>query len=195
LLRLTPDEVIGVTAAHSVSIGNPDRPLEQIALVMAGSSDVVVEFRKLRGQPGRSRTGEDMTVDYLLLVSEQTVDPDLVLLPDPRGGPQAGERVSLYSGLLDNQSQRAMEGTVQSTGATAIWVLLDERFEPYGMSGSALLSQHTGKAVGMAVAISPRRNRLLLGAHPIGSIVRIAESATESIALSEWRESQRRSSD
>jgi hypothetical protein len=56
---------------------------------------------------------------------------------------------------------------------------MDERFDPSLMSGSPLVSQHTGQVVGMAVAASPRRTRLYLGVHPIGSIVEKAESATE----------------
>jgi hypothetical protein len=47
------------------------------------------------------------------------------------------------------------------------------------MSGSPLVSQHTGRAVGMAVASSPRRGALLIGAHPIGSLVRLAEAAND----------------
>jgi hypothetical protein len=56
---------------------------------------------------------------------------------------------------------------------------MDDWFDPGLMSGSPFVSQHTGKVVGMAVAASPRRNRLLLGFHPIGSIVQLAESAEE----------------
>jgi hypothetical protein len=56
---------------------------------------------------------------------------------------------------------------------------MDKFFNPGGMSGSPLVSQHTGQVVGMAIAVSPRPNRLLLGVHPIGSIMQLAESAAE----------------
>jgi hypothetical protein len=55
------------------------------------------------------------------------------------------------------------------------------------MSGSPFLSQHTGQVVGMAVAANPRPDWLLLGVHPIGSIVRLAESATDFPRMSEFR--------
>jgi hypothetical protein len=188
LLGLDSGAVVGVTTAHSVSLGDPDHPVERIALRVAGRSDFVVEFDVLRGQPGRPRTGEDMTVDYVLLHPGWPVDPGLVLAPDPRGAPQPGERVSLVSGLGDGHGRRrVLEGTVQSVGDAAVWVLLDETFHPGMMSGSPFLSQHTGQAVGMAVAASPRRGRLLLGVHPVGSIVRLAESATEFPALGAYR--------
>ena len=80
-----------------------------------------------------------------------------------------------------------LEGTVQSAEDPGIWVLMDDLFNPALMSGSPFVSQHTGRVVGMAVAATPRRNRVLLGAHPIGSIVRLAESATEFPLLDEYR--------
>ena len=61
--------------------------------------------------------------------------------------------------------------------ATTIWALMDEQFEPGQMSGSPLLSQHTGQVVGMTVAAAFRRGHTLLGFHPIGSIVRHAQAA------------------
>ena len=188
LLGLGCGDVVGVTTAHSVSLGDPDRPVERIALRVAGDVDAVAEFDTLWGQPGQPRTGEDLTVDYVLLRLDQPVDPGLVLAPDPRGGPQPGERVSLVSGLGDDGGgRRLMEGTVQSVSETAVWVLMDERFPPGMMSGSPFLSQHTGRVVGMAIAVTPRRGRLLLGAHPIGSIVRLAESATEFPGMAEFQ--------
>jgi hypothetical protein len=190
LLLLDDGEVVGVTTAHSVSLGNPDRPLERIALRVAGRTDFLTEFDTLRGQPGQPRTGGDMTVDYVLLQPAQPIDPGLALAPDPRGAPQPGERVSLFSGLGDGDvqgSQRILEGTVQSVSDAAVWVLMDERFNAGMMSGSPFVSQHTGQAVGMAIAVTPRRTRLLMGMHPIGSIVQLAESATEFVEMDEYQ--------
>jgi hypothetical protein len=188
LLVLDGGEVVGVTTAHSVPFGNPDRPVDRIGLRVAGQADFVAEFDTLHGQPGQPRTGEDLTVDYVLLHADGTLDPGLVLAPDPRGAPQPGERVSLWSGQGDGHGgQRVLEGTVQSVGDTAVWVLMDEWFNPSFMSGSPFVSQHTGQAVGMAIAASPRRSRVLVGAHPIGSIVRFAGSATDFPRMSEFQ--------
>jgi hypothetical protein len=188
LIRLSDGEIVGVTPAHGFSFGDPDHPLEQIALGAPGQADFVVEFDTLRGQPGYPRTGGDMTVDYVLLRADQPIDSSFVLTPDPRGAPQPGERVSLFSCSGDGcGSQRVLEGTVQSVSDTAVWVLMDELFNPDGMSGSPFVSQHTGQVVGMAIAVTPRRHRLLLGVHPIGSIVQLAESATEFPKISEYR--------
>ena len=188
LILLRDGQIMGVTTAHSVSIGDPDRPLERIALGVAGQANFVAECDTLWGRPGQPRTGEDMTVDYVLLRADQPIDLGLVLTPDLRGVPQPGERVSLFSGLGDGHGgRRILEGTVQSVDDVAVWVLMDELFNPSLMSGSPFVSQHTGQVVGMAIAVNPRGNRLLLGAHPIGSIVQLAESATEFPKLSEYR--------
>jgi hypothetical protein len=188
LIRLSDGEIVGVTTAHSVSLGNPDHPLEQIALGVAGQTDFVAEFDTLWGRPGQPRTGGDMTVDYVLLQADQPIDSGFVLTPDPRGAPQPGERVSLFSGLGDGHGgRRILEGIVQSVDDAAVWVLMDKLFNPSLMSGSPLVSQHTGQVVGMAIAVSLRGHRLLLGAHPIGSIVQLAESAAEFPKLSEYR--------
>lgn len=173
-------QVVGVTTAHSVPFGNPARPVERIALRVAGQPDFIAEFGTLWGRPGQPRTGDDMTVDYVLMQADQSVDPDLVLEPDPRGAPQPGERVSLFSGLGDGHGgRRILAGTVQSVSDTAVWVVMDGWFSPGFMSGSPVVSQHTGQVVGMAIAVNPRRYRLALGVHSIGHIVQQAESATE----------------
>lgn len=179
LLTLADASVVGATTAHGVSLDNPERPLKRIALGVDGGSQFVTEHDALRGSPGRPRTGDDLTVDYLLLHVTQPVDPRFLLAPDPRGAPQHGERVLLYSGVADRDGgQRILKGTVQSASDTAVWVLMDQVFNPYGMSGSPLISEHTGQAVGMAVAVSPRLNRLLVGVNPIGSLLQLAEEAT-----------------
>lgn len=147
---------------------------------MAGQADFVVEFDTLWGRPGHRLSIKDLSVDYVLLRPGQSIAPDLILVPDPRGGPQPGERVSLFSGQGDGKGGlRVLEGTVQSADDTGMWVLMDRLFNPAMMSGSPFVSQHTGQVVGMAVGATLRRNRLLLGAHPIGSLVRLAGSAGE----------------
>lgn len=185
LMALDDGEVVGVTTAHCVSIGDPNRPLEKIALAAAGQPGFVAEFDTLRGPPGQPSTG-DLSLDYILLQVDQPIDPVFVLEPDPRGAPQPGERVSMFSGLGDgNGGRRVLDGTVQWASENTAWVLMDEEtFHPGMMSGSPFVSQHTGQVIGMAVAVAPRGYRLFprryqveVGMHPIGSIVQLAESA------------------
>ncbi len=180
-LRLSTGRVIGVTTAHSMVLGDPNHPLEQIAFAVAGEKSMTALFDTLYGQPGVPQHGTDLSVDYVLLqVDERLTDVPYALIPDPRGAPQPGERVSLFSGLGNgNGGRRELQGTVQSADAKAVFVLMDDWFNPGLMSGSPLLSQHTGQVVGMTIAAKQRGNRILLGFHPIGSIIKLAESAAE----------------
>jgi hypothetical protein len=179
LLRVAGGEVIGVTTAHSVGdIGDPANLLEQVAFQIPGRDGYVAEFDVLYADPGWPRTGSDLTVDYLLLKPSGTVDPGLALEPDPRGAPQPGERVSMISGLGDGTGgRRLIGGTVQGIDTAAVWVLMDDMEFPGGMSGSPLVSEYTGRAIGMAIAEMPRGSRYLIGVHPIASILAKAAAA------------------
>lgn len=188
LLRLSNGEIVGVTTAHSMSLGDPQHPLERVAFGIAGHTGYVAEFDTLRGDPGQPRTGADLTVDYVLLQATGAVDSNLALAPDPRGAPQPGERVTLFSGLGDGRGgRRELGGTAQSVDPSAVWVLMDEAFEAGLMSGSPVISQHSGQVVGMAIAVSLRGNRVMIGCHPIGSIVRLTESAGKYAKLARYR--------
>jgi hypothetical protein len=185
IISLTTDQVVGVTTAHSVAF-DAAAPLHRIALGVAGRSIFVARFDRFHGLPGTARSGEDMSVDYVLLHvgSANLIDPARILRPDPRGLPQPGERVILYSGL---HSEQTYSGTVQSASLQAVWVVMDDAFDPAGLSGSPFVSQHTGDVIGMVIATTQRGGRVLLGAHPIGSLVRLAEAATEFPLISAYR--------
>lgn len=190
LLELNSGNLIGVTTAHSLSFNNAAAPLQQIAFSVANRSGYVAIFDTLWGRPGIARSGEDMTVDYVLLkpIDVASIDRSLVLQPDPRGAPQPGERVALFSGLGDGQGGRKIfEGTVQSVDATAVLVLMDGSFDPSGLSGSPFVSEYTGRVVGMTIATTYRANRVLLALHPIGSIVQLAQSANQFPKIEEYR--------
>ncbi len=186
LLRLPGGQIAGVTTAHSLSF-NSQPPLRNVALAQGEWSRPVIEFDVLRGEPGTARTGEDMTIDYVLLDAplDRSIDPALILDPDPRGLPETGERVALYS-LVDDQP-RVFQGAVLSVDPGAAWVVMDEAFDPSGLSGSPFLSQHTGKVIGMAIATTKRGGKVLLGLHPIGSLVEKARTALTFPKIADYR--------
>jgi hypothetical protein len=167
--------VVGATTAHSLDLGNSAHVLESVAFRIAGRDDPVAVFSVFFGRPGRPRLlGMDLTIDYVLLEPGSGLAEAPVLEADPRGSPQPGERVVLYSGL-DGESM--FEGSVLAVGDRGAWIVMDGNFEPGLMSGSPVLSKHTGQVVGMALAATVREGNLLLGIHPIGSLVAKAESA------------------
>jgi hypothetical protein len=188
LLALNGDR-LGVTAAHSLEIGNPQRRLERVAFALPGQAAFLAEFDSLHGRPGQARTGGDFTVDFVLLRPAGEVAPDSVLAPDPRGGPQPGERVALFGGAGPAAASGPVwRGTVQTAEPTVIWVLMDDPFEAGLLSGSPLISLHTGRVLGMAIAAAPRGGRLMIGFHPVGSLARLAEAASEFIPLASYEQ-------
>ncbi len=193
LMTLDDGHTFGVTAAHSAMPGNPSRPLEKISL-RAQPSGHTVDFDTLYGPPGRPRDGDDLTMDYLLLHPDVLVDPTYVLRPDPRGRPLPGERVLLYKCLGgDGGGQSVLSGTVQSADDRAVWVLMDEPFSPmyWSGSGSPLVSQHTGQVVGMLIAGTLRERWMLLGIHPIGSLVQKAKTPASLLKLKNYASTNR----
>ncbi len=176
---------VGVTTGHSLpTLGQPENSLQAVAFALPGAADHLAEFTRLFGTPGRAFSGDDLSVDFVLLSPPADPGPGWALEPDSRGGPQPGERVALYSGLGGPAGAvRVLAGTVTSSTATAAWLLMDESFDPGGMSGSPVLSAYTGRVVGMAVAAAHRRGRVLIGLSPIGGIVAHALAATDFPAI------------
>lgn len=189
MFHLDNGDVVGVTVAHTHSIGDHNHPLERIALGMPGRGGLLAEFDTLQGPPGRPRSGDDMRVDYILMHADQEIDQRYVLEPDLRGAPQPGERVALLSGLGGGDGpdgQRMLSGTVQAVSDEAVWVLMDDLFMAGSMSGSPFVSRHTGQVVGMLIAGTVRGKQMLLAMHPIGSLLSLAEEATEFPKMSEF---------
>lgn len=180
LMGLADGQIVGVTTAHSVAF---DEATGLVGIALG----TVPEFDTLRGEPGQPRQGEDMTVDVVLLqpARDAEIDPALILTPDRRGRPQPGERLVVYAPGSDGP--RRLSGVVQSSHDLAVWVVMDEVFDPSGLSGSPVISAHTGHLVGMVIAATRRGQAVLLGLNPSGALVRRAEAATTFPRIADYR--------
>jgi Trypsin-like peptidase domain len=191
VLRLSGGGIVGVTTAHSLFEGNPHRILQRVGLAVNGQNTPIVESDTYFGLPGVPFSdSSDLTVDFVLLkLDTTTIDPALVLTPDPRGSPQTGERVTLFSGLGDGKGGALLwAGTVLSAEPKMALILMDEAaLYPGGMSGSPVLSQYTGDVVGMEVGAGLQGRRWLLGIHPVGHLVQVAETADEFPLMMDYR--------
>jgi hypothetical protein len=173
LLEVPNNLVLGVTTAHSLFLVGPQPTL---SFRLPHASSAFITFTDFYGQPGTAFTGYNFDADFVFLSVAEIPAEVLVLKPDTRGLPELGERVVLYSGLGDERGQpRALWGTVTAAAPNAVWAQMDEVFAPDGMSGSPLLSAHTGQVVGLAVS-GGHSAPILLGFHPVGSLVEKAEA-------------------
>ncbi len=169
LLVLPDGRVVGATAAHNLQLADAERPLETAELRIAnGNTAERMQLSGLHGEPGQPRRfGLNLSKDHALLRPGSGAAQNLILEPDPRGGAQPGERILLIGGI-DGERHA---GSVFQADARGIWCLMDGEFEPGLLSGSPVVSQHTGTVVGMAVAAGWREGRLVIGLHPIGALV------------------------
>ena len=179
VFKLPSGSMVAATAAHSYDLSGG---LHSIQLG-SGNSPLVLDV--LHGAPGEPRTlSMNLTRDYVLLVVQGREVSAQVLIPDERGGPQPGERVVLYPGFGAENGERW--GTVLESDRTGAWVIMDDAFEPGLMSGSPIVSSHTGQVVGMALAAGLREGHTVIGLHPIGSLVEKALDATDFFPLSNY---------
>jgi len=163
------------TAAHSlIDFWGRGMP-KMIPVTLPGDSSPVFQIKTAGGAWGRPRWGRDLRVDYALFVVNQAVDPAWVLQPDARGQAEPGERVWLHSGAGDGAE--VFGGVVYNVSARAVWVVMDEKFSPWGMSGSPFISAETAHVVGMAIVTGQQDGRLVIGMHPIGSLVKKIKAA------------------
>lgn len=185
LLDLTNGQRVVATAAHCFHLGDG---LEAIRVSLPVGSVPILELGTLHGSPGRPRQfGAVLTGDYLLLRIESGADLEGVMLPDDRGSPQPGERVVLYPGVGEAaREQTPLLGTIFMVDRRGAWAAMDTTFEPGLMSGSPVLSAHTGRVVGMAVVAGQQQGQTVIGIVPIGSLLEKALAAREFPALSDF---------
>ncbi len=172
LLQLEDGQRVGISTAHAV----PALPPGTTAVFLDPEGGLVAH---LNSQIGRGRTfrQDHFTTDYALWSVASNTPAERLLKPDPRGQAQPGERILLYGRSSDGSSDsKSWPGVVMKVTNDATWLLMDDFFSPYGFSGCPVVSQHTGRVIGMAVAGS-RKAPTRMGLHPIGSLVEKAKAA------------------
>jgi hypothetical protein len=172
---------VAAAAAHSFNLAGE---LQTVELSLDESS---IDLDLLHGFPGEPRTiSMNLTNDYVLFSIQKQDPPGEVLEPDDRGFPQPGERIVLYPGFGAGDGERW--GTILESDRNGAWAVMDDAFEPGMMSGSPVVSFHTGKVVGMALVAGLREGHTIIGMHPIGSLVEKGLEAVDFIPLSEYEE-------
>jgi len=179
IFRLPAGGTVAAAAAHSFDLAG------ELQSVDFSHEEGSIELDVLHGVPGEPRTlSMNLTNDYVLFSVQEMESLGEVLEPDERGFPQPGERIVLYPGFGAEHGERW--GTILESDRKGAWAIMDEAFEPGMMSGSPVVSFHTGRVVGMAVAAGLREGHTVIGIHPIGSLVKKGLEAEDFIPLSDY---------
>jgi len=184
IFRLPSGGIVAAAAAHSFDLTGTLQGVR-----FGSQEDSSLQMSVFHGAPGERRTfSMDLTNDYVLFaVTVEAREASFVILePDERGTPQPGERIVLYPGFGAVNGPRW--GTILESDRKGAWAVMDEAFEPGSMSGSPIVSLHTGRVVGMALAAGLKEGHTVIGMHPIGSLVEKGLEAVDFIPLSEYEE-------
>jgi hypothetical protein len=163
-------KVAAVTCSHFLDRDGP-RLLEARWLIPADRKATAV-FDRSWGKPGAARVtrmivgrengGKPITMDvddpdkrtdYLLMPARGGVPPGVVLELDSRPSPEVGERVYFHD--IDTFGQKdyaVVEGEVAVAAPEGFQVMLFREIEPKSQCGSPVISQVTGKVVGLVAA-------------------------------------------
>jgi hypothetical protein len=171
LLELDSGQVVGVSAAHATQPMSRSAPGQ----LRAGDSSLSTS---LSGQLaiGQAFMHNAFSMDYAFwaLSGPPATHP---LRADTRGSAQPGERIWVLQDAGDGAGgSKRWPGVVLSVEAEAAWVRLDDSFYPGGFSGCPVISQITGRLVGMAVA-GADQPPVVMGLHPASSLVEKAGAA------------------
>ena len=181
IFRLPAGGTVAAAAAHSFDLAG------ELQSVEFSHEENSIKLDVLHGDPGEPRTlSMNLTNDYVLFSVQENDLIGEVLEPDERGFPQPGERILLYPGFGAEHGERW--GTILESDQKGAWAIMDEAFEPGMMSGSPVVSFHTGRVVGMALAAGLREGHTVIGIHPIGSLVEKGVEAVDFIPVSEYEQ-------
>jgi hypothetical protein len=172
LLDLEDGRRVAVNAAHSIPHLPPQTPGELWA--PDGKRAALLKGQIAYGQIFSQNR---FSMDYVLWTVADDTAPEYFLKPDPRQQVEPGERVWVYS-LSENGAggSKLWPGAVMSAAPDAIWIQLEDSFNPAGFSGCPVISQHTGRVLGMAVS-GANQPPVVMGLHPVASLVEKARKA------------------
>lgn len=177
-VRASNGKVIGLTSAHFIDFSGP-RLLKADWLDIKSGKSIATTTRSW-GKPGRAGSYEplDLRPDYLLLVMEGDIDPQSILEIDSRNLAEVGERV-----LFPNKNGDVSAGTIQEAKDTYLIVKLDKKVNLEARSGTPILSQSTGKIIGLLTGGSIESDHTLLYLTPSSGILKMLSKDQECCPL------------
>ncbi len=145
-IRGPKGKILGLTSAHFINFSGPQ--LLEIDWLDMRTKNSIATSMKSWGMPGREGSYHplDLRSDYLLTIVEGTIDPQNILELD-EGNSIAGERV-----WFPNKTPlgcELIEGSITEVAETHLLVTLDTTIDLQSRSGTPIISQNSGKVVGI----------------------------------------------
>ncbi len=192
LMRTPQGETVAMTSAHFIDFYGD--PLLEARWLDVATLEPVVTLTHQYGVRGRgigsggANGKPSLTSDYFMLAGASNIDAGnrAVLELDPRKTVDIGERV-----WLPNKDETAangyvaLEGTVVEAEQSYTTILFDNRFELQSQSGSPLISQQTGKVIGLLSLGGEYRERSWINIAPSWSPLHYLEMASRRMPLEE----------
>lgn len=161
---------IGLTSAHFINFSGPQ--LLTIEWLDMRTKKPIATSVSSWGMPGHEGdySSLDLRSDYLLTVVEGPVDPQN-LLELELANIEVGERI-----WFPNKNAKApqgydlIEGSVTEATGTYLLITLDRVVDLQSRSGSPILSQRTGKVIGILTGGNKKNNHSIIFLTPSSSI-------------------------
>jgi len=143
-VKTADGRVVALTSAHFINFSGPR--LLSIEWLNAKTQKLIATSTRSWGMPGKEGCYAplDLRSDYLLAVLDQDIPTQSALELDERVMPEVGERV-----WFPQKTGETIAGTVIESRCEYLKVKLDKETELTARSGTPILSESTGKIIGI----------------------------------------------
>lgn len=178
----TPNgDVIGLTSAHFINFAGPH--LLEVSWLDTKTKKAIATSNKSFGLPGRegSYNPMDFSHDYFLMDVKEKIHPQYVLELDDRKTAEIGERI-----WFPNKNNGDLEeGTISHLNPGYLAIILDKVTNLQSRSGTPIISQRTGKVVGILSAGGNQNNKTMMYLTPSPHISEAIKKAKQHYPLKE----------
>lgn len=171
--KTSTNQIVAITCAHLIDVTGPE--LVKAEWLDLATDKSVATMTRCWGNPGSEGTDEplDIRFDYLIMPTTEPVDPGLLLELDNRAKPNFGERVWFPNkGAATKTGFEMIEGTIVEVEAGYVMVLLDKKVKTESQSGTPIISQDTGKVVGLFAKSGEADGKTAVGLTPIPELLK-----------------------
>jgi hypothetical protein len=184
LIKGPNGSVIGLTSAHFINFNGPQ--LLEVQWLDVRTGKPIARSLKSYGMPGHEGSYDplDLKSDYFLLLVEDDLETQKILEIDNRNSAELGERVWFPDKRATaNLGYHLIGGTLTKVNTDYLLITLDDPVNLQSRSGTPIISQYTGKILGILVGGETRGNKTFLYITPGLSILKALVEAQNCFLL------------